>query len=62
MSKMRLIPKVNARLIFDVERHGVAGKERSDALLFRLFRFSREILGIEIDNVDVPDPVIGRVT
>ena len=47
-------------LVFYVEPHRKIAKEGANALLFFLLRFASQILGIEINNVDVPDTVIRR--
>lgn len=53
---------MDTRLVFYVNLHRKIAKEGANAVLFLLLRFGSQILGIEINNVDVPDTVIRRVT
>ena len=55
-----LVPKVNARLILHVYAGSAARKLITNAFFVTFFPGLRKISAIEIDDINVPQPVLGR--
>ena len=57
---MLLVPKVHARLVLDFDRNTQWAKHPIHPLLHACFGISREICGIEVEDIAILDPVLRR--